>query len=194
MSAAQERKTTYAEYLEAEERAVERHDFLRGEVYAMSGGTLEHSALSGAFAYIARTQLAGKRCVVFESNAKVRNRERDFSAYPDVSIVCGTLERPGDDDKAIANPVLVCEVLSDSTEAYDRGTKSTEYRHISSIQEIVLIMQNPRRVEVQRRNAAGIFEISTFEGDTVVRLTSVQIELPLAVLYADVERIASMSG
>ncbi len=159
----------------------------------MSGGTLEHSALAASFARLVGVHLAGKPCVVFESNAKVRSRERDFSAYPDVSIVCGTLERPDDDEKAIANPVLVCEVLSDSTEAYDRGTKSTEYRQISSIQEIVLISQKPRRVEVQRRNAAGIFEISTFEGDALVRLTSVQIELPLAVLYADVERIASMS-
>ena len=95
---------TYTEYLAAEGTAGEKHDFLAGEVFAMSGGTLEHSALSSTVGAILRSALKDKGCIVFESNARVRRAESDFSCYPDVTVVCGGVKRAVDDSEGTAEP------------------------------------------------------------------------------------------
>lgn len=124
---------TYAEYLAAEEHAAEKHDFLDGEVFGMSGGTLKHSVLSATCSSLLRAALASRGCMVFESNARVRRVEARFSCYPDVTVVCGPVQRAVDDDEAIANPTLIVEVLSGSTEAYDRGEKARQYTRMDSL-------------------------------------------------------------
>ncbi len=179
---------TYAEYLVAEETAREKHDFLAGEVFAMSGGTLEHSALSSTIGAILRSALKDKGCIVFESNARVRRVESDFSCYPDVTVVCGGVTRATDDSEGIANPVLIVEVLSESTESYDRGEKSRQYRLMPSAQEIVLISQGRRSVEVHRRNAEGRFEIYEWT-QGAAELRSVGVMVGLDALYADAEAL-----
>jgi Uma2 family endonuclease len=130
---------TYAEYLAAEERSLEKHEFLDGEIYAMSGGMPEHAALAMAFGRTLGNALLGRPCRVFSSDARVRVQNTGLTTYPDVSVVCGKLETDPEDPSAITNPVLLVEVLSDSTEARDRGEKASHYRHLASLREYVLV-------------------------------------------------------
>ena len=195
MTAAEKRRVSYADYLAAEATAVERHEYIRGEVFAMSGGTPEHSAVSAAAVGELRAALRGKPCVVFEANMRLRNALADFSCYPDVSVVCGSVTHASDDPHAISNPVLVIEVLSDSTEAYDRGTKSSQYRAFSSVKEIVLISQKTQQIEIQRRNAQGLFVVHEFGPGSTVEFDSVGVKVSMTDLYRDLveyRRLASL--
>ncbi len=190
MTAAEKLKQTYAEFIASEETATERHDFLAGEAWAMSGGTLRHSMLASSALGLLRARLQGHPCFVFEGNARIHQQGADFSCYPDASVVCGSVRRPADDAQAIANPMVIVEVLSPSTEAYDRGEKASRYRAMPSVRELVFITQSERRVEVQRRNEHGRFELfETTTGD--VELASLGVTVPLAELYADAERLAA---
>ena len=192
MTAAQPLKLTYPEYLAAEETAREKHDFLDGEVFAMSGGTLEHSALAASIAFLLKSKLQARGCIVLESNARVRRRETNFSCYPDATVICGGVSRAPDDPQSVVNPVIVVEVLSASTESYDRGEKSRQYRGIPSVREIVLVAQEARHVEVYRRNADGRFELFEWsEGE--FELQSVSIALSIPELYADAEALRVQS-
>jgi len=174
-----------AEYVAVEAAADERHEFLRGEVFAMAGGSLEHAALASALARDVGGALLGKPCRIFSADARVRIEATDMSTYPDLSIVCGELRRAVGDERAMLNPVVLFEVLSDSTEAYDRGAKASHYRHIPSLQEYVLVSQNERRVEVQRRHPAGHWELHEFGPGQLAELQSLAITISVDALYAD---------
>jgi Uma2 family endonuclease len=176
---------TQAEYVTFEERAVERHEYLRGEVFAMAGGSLEHAALASALARDVGSALADKPCRVFSADARVRIEATNMTTYPDLSVVCGQLLRAPSDDRALLNPVVLFEVLSESTEAYDRGAKASHYRHIPSLREYVLVSQTEPRVEVQRRNAAGHWEIHEYIAGQVAQLESLSITLSVDALYRD---------
>lgn len=184
---------SYPEYLAAEDRSRDRHDFIRGEVYAMPGGTPEHSLLSAAVSRELGLALKGRPCLVFEANLRLRNARADFSCYPDTSVVCGPVVRAPDDPQAIANPTLVIEVLSDSTEAYDRGAKSLEYRAFTSIKEIVFISQKTQAVEVHRRNAEGQFVIKDYGPGSTVEFASVGVSVPIGELYRDLEQFKRLN-
>lgn len=176
---------TYEAYVAAEASAEHRHEFLRGDVYAMAGGSLEHAALASALARDVGVALQGKPCRVFSADARVRIQATNMSTYPDLSVVYGELVRAPDDERAMLNPVVLFEVLSDSTEAYDRGAKASHYRHIPSLQEYVLVSQAERRIEVQRRNASGRWEIHEFSTGEVANLVSIGVALSVDELYAD---------
>jgi Uma2 family endonuclease len=183
--AARKPAMTYAEYLEAEESSAEKHEFLAGEVYAMAGGTLEHAALSAAIARELGNALRDKPCLVFSADARVRVQATGLATYPDVTVVCGKLETDAEDSHAIANPVLLVEVLSDSTEGHDRGEKAAHYRHIPTLQEYAFVSQRHRRIEVHRRNAAGRWELFEFEAGAVAELSSVGCSIRVDEVYRD---------
>jgi Uma2 family endonuclease len=179
-------KTTYAEYLALEARSVDvKHEFLAGEVFAMSGGTPDHGALAMAFGRLLGQALLGKPCRVYSSDVRVRVLATGMAAYPDLSVVCGNLETDPEDGNAITNPVLLVEVLSDSTEARDRGVKAAHYRHIESLREYVLVSQRERRVEVYRRNEAGRWELFESEAGGRIELASVGCGVAVEDLYRD---------
>jgi Uma2 family endonuclease len=175
-------KMTYAEYVAFEdafqaEGAVRKHELIDGEIVAMAGGTIEHGALAMAFGRLLGNALGDKPCRVFSSDVRVHVLETGMAAYPDLSVVCGKLERDAEDRHAITNPVLVLEVLSDSTEAKDR--------HLPSLREYVLVSQRERRVEVHRRNEAGRWELFESEGGGRVELASVGCAIAVDELYRD---------
>jgi Uma2 family endonuclease len=176
---------TYAEYLAAEAVAEVRHEFLNGEVWAMAGGTIEHGALALAVAGELRAALSGKPCRAFSSDVRVRIPETDLATYPDLSIVCGQLETSSDDKDAITNPIVLVEVLSDSTEAYDRGAKAAHYRRISSLREYVLVSQSEPRIEVQRRSQSGGWELLEARPGEAIELASLGVRLDVAAVYAN---------
>ena len=152
-------KMTYEEYLVFEEKSQVKHEFLNGEVFAMAGGTIEHAALAMAIGRSLGNSLEGKPCRVLGSDAKIRVLATGLSTYPDVSVVCGKLETAPDDRHAVTNPTLIVEVLSDSTEAYDRGEKAAHYRRIPSLRELVFVSQRSPLIEVHRKNERGNWEL-----------------------------------
>jgi len=176
---------SYAEYLAAEATSDTRHEYLRGQVFAMAGGTPEHGALAASITGALIAALRDRPCRVFNSDVRVRIRATDLTTYPDLSVVCGRLERDDEDQNAIVNPVLIIEVLSDSTEAYDRGEKAAHYRRLPSLQEYVLMSQHRPRVEVFRRREAGHWELHEAAEGQQIELVSVGCTLDVAELYRD---------
>lgn len=184
MSTAQPlRQMSYPEYVEFEATSADKHEFVNGEVYSMAGGTLEHAALAMAVGGELRLALAGKPCRVLSADARVHVLVTHFSAYPDLSVVCGKQETAAGDPHALLNPVVLVEVLSDATEAYDRGAKAAHYRQIPSLKEYVLVSQGERRIEVQRRNPQGIWEIHWAEKGQKAHLVSLEVELEVDAIY-----------
>jgi Uma2 family endonuclease len=186
--AAQPLKMTYAEYLEFEERSDVKHEFHDGHVYevlSMSGGTLEHARLAGSFARELGVALKGRPCAVFSADGRVRVTEGRFSAYPDLSVVCGRIERASDDKEGLANPIVIVEVLSDSTEAFDRGDKFRQYRKLASLREYVLVSQREPLIEVHRKNDAGEWVLHEAVAGEKVRLASLDVSLDIDAIYRD---------
>lgn len=178
------RRTTYVEYLALERESETKHEYVNGEVYAMAGGTPEHARLAMMFGRLVGNALHGRPCAVFSSDARVRIEQTHRSTYPDVSIVCGKLERASDDPDAITNPRVLVEVLSDTTEASDRGDKWAHYQRLDSLQEYVLISQHMPRVEVFRRSLHG-WSYETLSEGSRLALQSIDVTIDLDELYRD---------
>jgi len=151
---------SYAAYVAAEASSPVRHEYLRGEVYAMAGGTPEHAALIAAMTTELSMALRGRPCRVYSADLRVRVTSTDLSTYPDVTVVCGVLETAADDAVAVTNPLVIVEVLSDSTEAYDRGEKFAHYRRLPSLRAYVLVSQHEARLEAYIRNDDGAWVLS----------------------------------
>ena len=178
-------RMTYPEYLAAEAASASRHEFLDGAVWAMAGGTPEHGALAAAIIGQLQNALVGKPCRVYTSDVRVRVHATGLGTYPDVSVVCGALETAPDDPEAITNPVVLVEVLSDSTEAYDRGAKAARYRRVPSLREYVLVSQTEALVEVQRKTASGSWEILEARPGQTLDLVSIGAGLDVAAIYSN---------
>ena len=178
-------RMTYAEYLTAEAVADVRHEYLGGDVWAMAGGSIEHGALAMAVAREIGQALRGKPCRVFSSDVRLRIPETDLATYPDLSVVCGELRTAPDDPDAITNPILIVEVLSDSTEAYDRGAKWAHYRRIASLRDYVLISQAEPLVEVYRRTKDGRFELFEARPGETIELASIEARLDVSAVYVN---------
>jgi len=182
---------SYAEYLAIEEKIGKKHEWRDGVVYDMetlgrAGGTPDHAALMAAVTVALGTQLRGKRCRVFSADLKVRVRATGLATYPDISVVCGTLEVDPDDKNAAVNPVLLVEVLSDSSEAYDRGEKFAHYRRIPSLREYVLVSQRSPSIEVFRKNDAGKWVLAEEAASgATAPLTSIGCELSVDDVVAN---------
>lgn len=175
---------TYAQYLVLEEPSLEKHEYRRGEVWAMAGGSPSHALIAGNTIRALGIALTGRPCGVFSSDLRVRVEETDRSTYPDVTVVCGKRVTASDDANAIVNPTLIVEVLSDSTEASDRGEKFAHLQHLPSLKEYVLISQKQQRIEVFRRGEGTTWTLLPFTSGRV-QLLSVDAALDFADVYAD---------
>jgi len=147
--------STYVEYLDLEADSPIRHEYLAGEIYAMAGGTPEHVAMQMAVGGALVRQLEGRPCRVFSSDLRLRIPATGLATYPDVSVVCGRVERDAEDENAVVNPTVLVEVTSKRTEAYDRGEKLEHYRTIPSLREYVIVSHRDARIDVWRRPASG---------------------------------------
>ena len=175
-------KLSFAEYAKREESSETKHQFLDGEVFAMAGGTPEHAALAAAVSNALGAQLVSGECRPFNADLHVMTAT-GLGTYPDVTIVCGKLERLPDAQRTVTNPTLIVEVLSESTEAYDRGRKFEHYRSMSSLKEYVLVSFREPLVESHMRNADGSWN-TTFAGarETLV-LRSIDARLDVDEIY-----------
>lgn len=177
---------TYAAYLVLEGSTTEKHEYVNGRVYAMAGGSPEHARLSQAVGGELRAALRGRPCAVFSSDLRVRIGATGRSTYPDVTVVCGQLQRAADDADAVTNPAVVVEVLSASTESADRGDKWAHYQRIASLREYVLVDQARRRIEVFARDGAqpDLWHYRELGPTGQAWLPSLGVALDLELVYA----------
>jgi len=178
---------SFDEYLLLEEIAEVKHEFLEGEVWAMAGGSPEHAAIIGNVTTLLNVQLRGQRCRVHSTELRVRIKATGLGTYPDVTVICGRLERDPDDrtGHTAINPRVVVEVLSPSTEEYDRGEKLSHYQLIPSLEEVVLVAHDRPEVEVVRREADGTWSRHIAGIGDTARVTSIGCDLSVAEVYRD---------
>ncbi len=183
MSSLPHAQFSFLEYVQLEADSGTKHEFLRGQVYAMAGGTPEHAALAGRLARVLGDATQGGPCDVFSSDLRIRVLATGLATYPDLSIVCQPWQRDPEDKNTVLNPLLIVEVLSDSTAAYDRGEKLAQYKSISSLQEILLVAQDVRRFELWRRNDKAQWELEVANSGAVLSLKSVPAEIKVDEIY-----------
>ncbi len=181
---------TLSDYLQLEASSSTKHEFLAGQIYGMAGGTPEHAALKSAVTGLLFQELREKPCRLYDADLRVAVRATGLYTYPDVTCVCGALERDAGDPNAITNPTLIVEVTSPSTKAYDRGDKFEHYKTIPSLCEYVLVAHDARKLEVWRRQASGDWLSDSLGEDEQARLESIDATLSVSELYgaAGVER------
>lgn len=172
-------------YLELERASEIRHEFLDGLVYAMAGETPDHSTICFNLNGILHSQLGDKPCRGFSPNMKVRAGIGGLYAYPDLMIVCGEPEFHDQRGDVLLNPTVIFEVLSPSTEKYDRGEKFRRYQtQIESLQDYVLVSQDQMRIEHHHREANGTWSSNELTGpEAVLQLTSIDSKVQLAKVY-----------
>ena len=174
------------EYLRIERAADFKSEYFAGEMFAMAGGSPAHSLLKANVVGELRSQLKGRTCRVYDSDLRVLISATGLFTYPDATVICGPLETV-DGDTAI-NPMLLVEVLSDSTEMYDRTTKLDHYRKIPSLREVLLVSQHQPIIERYSQAADGGWNVNDARGlSSSLELPSLSISLSLAEIYANVE-------
>jgi Uma2 family endonuclease len=178
---------THDEYEEFEERANERHEYHGGYVFAMSGGSLNHSQISGNVYALVRGAVRGSACRAFTEAVRVRATAND-DVYPDLSVTCDPRDLVDMRRRVIAYPTLVIEVLSPSTALYDQNDKFDLYRHIPTLREFVLIDSiTTRKVEARRRDDTGRWSSTTMSGVEVVCIETLDLVVPMAAIYEDTD-------
>jgi Uma2 family endonuclease len=179
---------TAEEYLEREERSLEKHELIHGEMVAMSGGSPKHNAISVNVSHALMNRLAARRCAVLSSDQRIHVEGTGLFTYADVPVTCDRPRfHPKHRDNFI-NPRVIVEVLSPSTEGYDRGAKFAHYQRISSLAEYVLVSQDEPRVDHYRRLETGQWILTVSEGaSAVVVLPALGCEVPLAEIYENLD-------
>lgn len=179
-------RTRYADYLAAEERSAERHAFHDGELFAMAGGTTLHALLASECGALLGNALVGRPCAVTNGLQRI-HIDADNATYPDVAVLCPPLQRPPSDPNAVSNPAVLVEVLSPSTEAWDRGGKFALYATLASLRHYVLVAQDCWRVEHYRRADDGSWRLTVHGPGEHVFLDTIEARLDVDELYAKAE-------
>ncbi len=178
-------KLTPAEYFDWEEQQPCRHEYINGEVYAMSGGTQNHSRIALKCAVLLENHLPDGPCRVFNSDCRVNISDTNDYTYPDASVSCDSRDKTT--TQYITYPCLIIEVLSDSTEAYDRGNKFFLYRQNPQLQDYLLVSSQDIAIDLYRKNAAGRWEILNFRAGDIVELQSVNLTFPIEQVYRGID-------
>ena len=187
MSTVPKRLLTSDEYLAQERRATFKSEYYRGETFAMAGASREHNLIVGNIVREVGNGLKGHRCEVYPSDMRVKVSATGLYTYPDVTVVCGTPEFEDEHRDILLNPTVLVEVLSDSTEAYDRGAKWEQYRKLPSLKEYLLIAQDRPHVERYMRQPDGGWLLrEAAEPDSSVALDSISVVLPMSEVYRQV--------
>lgn len=184
-------KVTPAEYLAAEHAAEHKHILWDGEVFAMAGASKAHNRLVAALLRELGNLLLQGPCSPYASDQRIRLGNRARYVYPDASVICAPVETDPLDTETITNPTLIVEVLSDSTEAFDRGNKFVGYRELKSLKDYLLISQHHVRVEHYMRDGEGGWLLRTYEAGSQIPIVSLGITLHVDALYNGIELTAT---
>lgn len=175
------------DYLAWEQDQPIRNEYVDGEVFAMSGASDAHATVALNIASTLRADLRGTPCKPFMADMKVQVDAANCFFYPDILVTCDPRDRGPEASHVKQHPVLVVEVLSPSTEAYDRGNKFAAYRQLPSLKEYVLVSIDERRIEVFRRDDTGHWVLYPFAADETLELASVDFRCAVAELFEGVE-------
>ncbi|PRP96456.1 Uma2 family endonuclease [Enhygromyxa salina] len=177
---------TFAEYLEIERHSsAVKHEYVGGEVFAMAGGSVEHSALATSIVGLLFAHLRGHPCHPHGSDLQISIRAADVATYADATVICDPIERDPESPAHVTNPLIIVEVLSPSTQRYDREQKRLYYQQIDSLREYVLVAQDLRRVELWQRDDScrDRWTYTNHEAGSSVPLTSIDYALDVNELY-----------
>jgi len=187
MSSAPQHKLTADEYLEIERLAPTKHQFYEGEMFAMSGASIPHGRITSNLHAELASQIKGSSCESFVADLRVEVQRSGLFTYPDIAVVCGPHEYRDSKADTLLNPTVIFEVLSPSTENYDRGKKFAHYRLIPSLQVYVLVSQDQPLIECFHRQGET-WNLIIAEGlDASLRIEEIGVEIPLREIYARVE-------
>jgi Uma2 family endonuclease len=180
---------TFRDYLAHDEMSNTKHEYLDGQIYAMAGGTPEHSALIASVTTHLSNQVRGGSCRVHMSDLRVRVLETGLTTYPDIAVVCGAWARDPEDTRTIVNPTVLVEVLSPSTEAYDRGEKLEHYKRIPSLRACLLVATERREIEIWAREPTGPWTRALVVAGQL-DLAALGAQLDVDAIYADAKEPA----
>jgi Uma2 family endonuclease len=176
---------TPEEYFQWEEQQQLRHEYINGEVYAMSGGTINHSKIASNLNFILKRHLRGGGCQVLTSDARVKIVESNDYVYPDLSVTCDDRDR--NTSQYITYPCLVVEVLSPSTANYDRGDKFRMYRRNPSLRDYLLVDAEKIAIDLYRHNeSSGNWEIVNYQPGDMIELKSINLSCLIEDIFEDI--------
>lgn len=183
MSAAERLTLSYDEYLALEATTGQRHQYIDGFAYAMAGSEPEHASIAANVIAALANLLRGGRCRVYSSDLKLRVPENGNAYYADAAVICGKFARHPGDPIAVINPTLLVEVLSPSTETFDRGEKFADYQRFASLRHYLLVSTRTQRVEHYRRNDDGSWTYTASGLGDAVSLSELGGTITLSELY-----------
>jgi Uma2 family endonuclease len=172
---------THEEYLDLEEASPVKHEYVAGQIYAMTGTSDSHNIVAGNLYMLLRNHLKGTPCRVFMADVKAKLAQADAFYYPDVMVSC----EPSPNRYYRQQPSLIVEVLSESTAKYDRSEKRLKYQSLESLQEYVLVSQDCMDVRVWRRDESG-WSASIYTDGMVIPFNSVGLEISIEMIYEDI--------
>ncbi len=189
MSAQPQHYYTPEEYLSLERTAAYKSEYLAGEIFAMAGASLRHNIIAANLVRLLGNAFQGRPCLAVASDMRVRVAASGLYTYPDVVAVCGKPKFADADvhQDTLLNPTVIFEILSPSTENYDRGKKFTHYQQIPTLTDYVLVTQDEPRVEHFARQGSGWFMTTISTLDETLAIASIDSDLPLAAIYQNVE-------
>jgi Uma2 family endonuclease len=183
-------KFSVEEYFEMEKASIEKHEYYKGEIFAMSGSKVPHNEIAGNLYHALRTKLSGKKCKPYNSDQRVHIEKNTLFTYPDISIVCGELITLNNDNWNVLNPTVISEVLSPSTKNYDRGEKFKLYRDIPTLKEYILVDSESIHVEVFRLNENNHWELEEYNSpEEELHIKAIDKKILIADIYEDVRLV-----
>jgi len=178
---------TPVEYLDLERKSEVRSEYLAGHIFAMSGASRRHNLIAGNFYREISTQLRGRPCEAYMADMRVKVNETGMYTYPDIVGVCDEPRFEDTHIDTLLNPLVIVEVLSESTEAYDRGEKFAHYRRLESLREYVLVAQDKVRVEHYVREGEQWILSEISDAASILNLASIDCHVGVAAIYEKVE-------
>jgi Uma2 family endonuclease len=179
---------TPSEYLALERKADIRSEYIAGRMFAMSGASRRHNLIAGNFHRELSSQMRGRSCEAYVSDMRVKVSPAGLYTYPDIAAVCGEALFEDEQIDTLVNPTVIIEVLSDSTEAYDRGEKFAQYRRLEALSEYVLVAQDKIRIEHFRREGEEWVLSEVSAPEAILHLGSIDCHVEIAAIYEKVEQ------
>ncbi len=183
-----QQKISIEEYLEMENAAVEKHEFYKGEVFAMSGAKLAHNEICVNLLVTLKNKLKGKSCKPYNSDQRIHIPSNTLFTYPDISIICGEVITLNNDEYNALNPTVIIEVLSKSTKNYDRGEKFKLYRDIKTLKEYILVDSESLHIEAFRLNKNNHWELEEYNNaNNYLEIKAIDESVLIAEIYEGVK-------
>lgn len=187
-TASDRRRVSLQEYLAWEEHSETKHEYYRGEIFAMAGATFAHNQIFSNLFGLLKRLLEGSECEVYGSDLRIRMDKVDLSTYPDISVVCGGPRFHAIDKHAVINPRVIFEILSESTRNYDTGPKFEFYQTLESLAEYVIVDQTEAKIIQYARQEDGSWRYRMIVGlEATFSIKSIGCDVPLSVAYRNVE-------